>query len=198
MHCSYMLDALQEHLGKLVFDKITFWVSSPNHNVDCGIGVHITDGDQTEAVDQLLRFFAGQPAAFYVVFIIWQKILIYTAVMITVPEAEMVEIRAEFALFHPYTPVYISAEGKVSFLEPTYYFMHDSMAAGELAKWHVKRCEDSLVLTLYKADFDLSDDRPFRMSVQTGNYSWKKSEVNYERLIWGRICPESMVFILTH
>jgi len=111
---------------------------------------------------------------------------------------EMVEIRAEFALFHPYTPVYISAEGKVSFLEPTYYFMHDSMAAGELAKWHVKRCEDGLVLILYKADFDLSDDRPFRMSVQTGNYSWKKSEQSQGRLIWGRICPDSMVFILTH
>lgn len=111
-------------------------------------------------------------------------------------EKHMVEIKAEFTLFQPYVPVYISPNGEVRFLEPTYYFMHDSMVEAELQKWHVTRDGNRLELTLYKKDFDLTEDRPFRLSVRAGKHNWKSAEKTYGRLIWGGICPESMVFIV--
>lgn len=112
-------------------------------------------------------------------------------------------IKPEFLMFHPYVPVKLQKDGKISFVYEKAYSVFGKRKEEEFSKWKSTKTstDDGFLweVTLNKRDFDLEKKIPFRLDIsRLGERTsmWEKGDRFYERLIFGNYSPDSYVFIV--
>lgn len=115
-----------------------------------------------------------------------------------------IQIKAEFVLFHPYVPVKLQQDGKVSFMHEKSYSIFGERKEKELSKWKTTKISTAdgclWEVILNKRDFDLEKKLPFRLDIsRLGERTsvWEKGDRFYQRLIFGNYSPDSYVFVIS-
>ncbi|NLB41245.1 MAG: hypothetical protein GX815_03135, partial [Clostridiales bacterium] len=112
-------------------------------------------------------------------------------------------IKPEFVMFHPYVPVKLQEDGKVSFMHEKSYSIFGERKENELAKWRGEKTStaDGFLweITLDKRDFELEKKLPFRLDISRlseRTSMWEKGDRFYQRLIFGKYSPDCYVFVI--
>lgn len=115
---------------------------------------------------------------------------------------EMIVIKPEFRMFHPYAPMKLNAGMKPEFSAGSYGLYGEDIKR-ELNKWRIEETQSGKAhlwtIRLSKEDFFAGQSIPFRLAVMKKGKQeseWEKGKTYYERLIFGVYSPDSYVFII--